>query len=362
MTSSGSNQSWLLPLLTLVVLLSALAALALFHPSLTNPQEPASSNENALLELSGATMGTRYRILLPTRLVEAASRDSLKTVITDRLAYLDRQLMSTYTPDSQLSQLNRQPAGEPMLVATELMTVLTAAKKVYQQSQGAFDITVKPLVDLWGFGPAGTRQDIPAEPDIRQALGELGMDRLEMDATNSTVMRSAGITLDLSAIAKGYAVDTLAGLLQARGLNDFLVEIGGEVKIHGTRPDGESWQVGIESPVPGQSRLFQSLNTNAAELAIAASGNYRNYFMHEGKRYSHTIDPRSGWPVSHDLASVTVIAGSAMDADAWATALSVLGVEAGMKLANELQLAAYFIVDGASGYSALHTDAFNRYL
>lgn len=307
-------------------------------------------------------MGTRYRVLIHRDAVPASRLGSLQTEISGMLEFLDRKLMSTFAPDSQFSLLNRQAPGQPMVVAAEMLTVLEAAAEITALSGGAFDITVKPLVDLWGFGADGTTRILPDQAGIDQALALTGSDKVELNAGAGTVTRTAPVTLDLSAIAKGFAVDELASLLESRDVGDYLVEISGEIRIRGSRPGATPWQVGIETPAPGAATLFQALQTGNRSLAIATSGNYRNYFMHDGMRYSHTIDPATGWPVNHNLAPVTVITGSAMRADAWATALTVLGPEAGMKLANELQLAAYFIVDGSTGFSAFHSEAFNRYL
>jgi len=356
MRRRSDNRKLLLPLLTLAVLLAALGLL-LNHPSLAPGQ-----GADGVIELAGPTMGTRYRVLVPQDAVTSRQLDDLGTLIGNRLAFLDTGLFSTYTDNSQLSGINRLETGRSMPLADEMVRVLAAASRIAADSGGAFDITVKPLVDLWGFGPGFSAGEVPDSARIAAALAETGMDRFMLDVGAGSVLKLAPVTLDLSAIAKGFAVDDIAGLVRREGITDFLVEIGGEVRFSGTRPDGNPWQLGIEVPGPGESRLFQALSVADDVPGIATSGNYRNYFDHAGVRYSHTLDPHTGWPVTHDLVSVTVIADNAMEADAWATAMAVLGTEAGMKLANELQLAVYFIVDGASGFSALHSIAFNRFL
>jgi thiamine biosynthesis lipoprotein len=356
MRRRSDNRKLLLPLLTLAVLLAALGLL-LKHPSVAPGQ-----GADGLIELAGPTMGTHYRVLVPQNVATSRQLEDLGTLVGNRLAYLDTGLFSTYTDHSQLSGINHLEPGRPMPLADEMVRVLAAANRIAARSGGAFDITVKPLVDLWGFGPGFTAGEVPDTARIAAALAETGMDRFMVDSATGTVLKLAPVTLDLSAIAKGFAVDDIADLLRGKGITNFLVEIGGEVHLSGTRPDGNSWQLGIEVPVPGESRLFQALSVAHDAPGIATSGNYRNYFDHAGVRYSHTLDPHTGWPVTHDLVSVTVIAGSAIEADAWATAMAVLGTEAGMKLANELQLAVYFIVDGASGFRALHSIAFNRFL
>ncbi len=352
----SDNGKLLLPLLALGVLLAVLGLL-LKHPSLA-PEQGAGD----VMELLGTTMGTRYRVLVPQGSVSPLQAEALGQQISARLDYLDTGLFSTYTPNSQLSHINRLDPGQSIHVAEEMAAVLETAFAISADSNGAFEITIKPLVDLWGFGPGFTFGSIPDPDSITFALAETGMARFTLDSASGSVRKLETVTLDLSAIAKGFAVDDISGLLIREGITDFLVEIGGEVRLGGSRPGGDPWQVGIESPVPGEAGLFQALSTGNESLAIATSGNYRNYFDIDGVRYSHTLDPLTGWPVTNDLVSVTVITDSAMEADAWATAMTVLGIEAGMKRANELQLAVYFIVDGASGFNALHSVAFNRFL
>jgi thiamine biosynthesis lipoprotein len=308
-------------------------------------------------------MGTRYRILLHTEAVSAeTTRQVLADVIGKRLNHLDKSLMSTYEPTSQLSVVNAMPVGQTMVVANELIDVISTAITVHEQSLGAFDITIKPLVDLWGFGPDPGPWGLPDEKAIAAALAQMGMNKLLLDRATNQLSKSAPVSLDLSAIAKGYAVDEVASILEAEGIGNYLVEIGGEIVSQGNRPDGSSWRLGIETPSSGESLLFQAIQPGNAKLAMAGSGNYRNFFLVDGQRYSHTINPVTGRPVTHDLAAVTVVAHSAMLADAWATALMVMGTEAGMKRANELQLAAFFIEDEANGFKAFHTEAFSRFL
>ena len=313
--------------------------------------------------MGGRTMGTSWRVLLPAAAVsDPAAFELLTAAIDSRLFRLDRELFSTYTADSALSRLNLQPGKEAFAATPELLSVMTEANRVHILSGGAFDITVKPLVDLWGFGPATPTFQVPDAAAITAALANLGQDSIVIEDSAGTITKPAQVTIDLSAIAKGYAVDAVADLLELRGLSDYLVEIGGEVMVRGQRPDGQPWRVGIETPLAGTSTLFQALVTGSDRLAMATSGSYRNFFNEDGQRYAHVINPVTGRPVTHNLASVTVIATSAATADAWATALLVLGPEAGMDLANELQLAAHFIEAGPGNFAAAHSQAFNRYL
>lgn len=323
------------------------------------------TNNTSLIVLNGQTMGTGYRILLPESALETQpARSMLEQAINERLHYLDKVLMSTYEPASRLSLLNDAAPGESIPITSELLEVFTVANDVYQHSSGAFDISIKPLVDLWGFGARGTIQGIPDESAIDVAKARLGMSAVVINENSgqATAYKNRDVTLDLSAIAKGFAVDQVALLLENRGFQHYLVEVGGEAASKGKKPDGNSWRLGIETPIEDQKSLFQQINTGDGKLAIAASGNYRNFFIVDGIRYSHAINPLTGWPVNHNLVSVTVVHDTAMMADAWATALLVLGPEEGMKLANELQLAAYFIITGSDGFSAQHSDSFKRYI
>ena len=358
---AGRIQYLILPALCVLAVIF-LGYLAVVPGTFREYPAGVTSQSSALATFEGQTMGTRYRILLPEPQLDGLTEpELLGTQISSRLNYLDRELMSTYQPDSQLSRFNRAAPGTPVKVDGDLIDVMVAAAEVRQASRGAFDTSVKALVDLWGFGAQPGQQAIPPQAAINRALQKTGMEHVLIDRMAGTLARPAEVTVDLSAIAKGYAVDEIALLLEKAGLADYLVEIGGEVITRGEKSPGETWQVGIESPEAAEGMLFHEIQLGSSRTAIATSGNYRNYFIHDGQRYSHIINPRTGWPVAHGLASVTVISESAMLADAWATALFVLGPEEGMKLANELQLAAYFILTGSTGFHARHSDAFNRY-
>jgi FAD:protein FMN transferase len=347
-------------LLSAVFLIVALASITLL--SFSDRNKVNALSHDGLIVHDGQTMGTTYRILLHAIALDEDTKQTLPVKISQLLNILDGEIFSTYAPDSQLSQLNRTAPGLSYLGSPELAKVFNAAMQVHNLSGGAFDISIKPLVDLWGFGVAMPAAGTPAQKEIDQTLERTGMEKLLLDKGTGAILRTEDVTLDLSAIAKGFAVDQLASLLEEEGQLNYLVEIGGEVVTRGARADGSHWQLGIENPVSGESGVFREINLTEEKTAIAASGNYRNFFMHEGQRYSHTLNPVTGWPVSHNLVSVTVIAESAMMADAWATALLVLGLEEGIELANELQLPAYFITDGNTGFHIEHSEAFSRYL
>ena len=204
-------------------------------------------------------------------------------------------------------------------------------------------MTVGPLVNLWGFGPAETGYEPPGNDTVTQAMENVGYAKLHVDCTIPALRKEIpGVYVDLSAFAKGHAVDVVAGLLDARALPDYLVEIGGEMRLRGTNARSEAWAIAIETP----DRTGRSVRTvvHLSDTAMATSGDYRNFFEHEGRFYSHTIDPRTGYPVAHNGASVTVVAETAAFADAAATALLVLGPDAGMRLAEQENIAAYFLL------------------
>lgn len=345
----GADKKWLFLLSALVV--SFLACLLVLR----------TDQQQQIVSMEGQTMGTRYRLLFHDASFESDNdREKLLQAVDERLEFLDSTVFSTYANDSQLSRFNRQ-VGTPVQVASELMTVLLAAGEVYRLSDGAFDVTIKPVIDLWGFGAESYEQVIPDPAQLELALSKKGMRSITLNKSHGTIRKGFDLSVDLSAIAKGFAVDDIARLLESLGFEDYLVEIGGELVARGSRPDGSTWQLGIERPDSGDPALMQRIKNTGNRIAVAASGNYRNFFLHEGRHYSHVIDPRTGWPISNGLVSVTVVSESAMLADAWATALMVLGPEEGVELANELQLAAYFILGDGSGFQTRHSDAFNRY-
>lgn len=298
------------------------------------------------LSLSGSTMGTSWNV----QLVSTKNSSSLQVLAQDishLLERLDKQIFSTYSATSEISRLNQAEPGTAMALSVDMLKVLQVAQQVYTASDHAFDITIAPLVNLWGFGPVALTQELPGPSAIDAARSLLGMEALIVDAQAATLIKKRAVQLDMSGIAKGYAVDKLAELLMAQGEENFLVEIGGELRVQGWRADQQAWTLAIEKPQAGSRTAFTSLYSQGGSLAVAGSGNYRNYREVAGKRYAHEIDPRTGYPVQHQLAAVTVIAASAMQADAWATALMVLGVEAGTIKANSLHLDAYFIMHNA---------------
>ncbi len=294
---------------------------------------------DAMTRLSGPTMGTGYRISLPQRLT-ADETETVRASVEAALGRVDA-LMSTYRSDSELSAFNAAGAKEWLDVAPDTAAVMAEALRTGSLSGGAFDVTVGPLVNLWGFGP-GDRQGVPSDEAIADAAALSGQNALRFLPKRGIAKDRDGLRVDLSGIAKGHAVDLVAERLEAAGFDSYLIDVGGELKARGRKADGAIWRVGIERPVPGEHQVQRVVTLEGG--AIATSGDYRNFFERGGRRYSHTIDPRTGRPVEHTLASVSVIADSAMTADSLSTALMVMGPEEGLALAESLELPALFLL------------------
>lgn len=294
-------------------------------------------------KLTGYSMGTSYTVSLVAKESEARALDTeVRTAIEEvNLA------MSTYLPRSDVSRFNDSPVDGWIAVSPMTAEVVSLSLEIAEASDGAFDPTVGPLVDLWGFGPKETTDQVPLESDIKAAMAMVGWQAIEVDITAHKLRKSEPRELDLSAIAKGYAVDQVANMLEARGIDNYLVEIGGEMRFAGTKPDEMHWRVAIETPDSEQRSVYKILEVS--DGAMATSGDYRNYFEQDGQRYSHTLDPQTGYPIRHDLVSATVLADRSVISDAYATAFMVLGVEEAMALAEELDLAVYLIQRDGDG-------------
>ena len=307
-------------------------------------------------------MGTRYHITVMTNPDVALSEAELKQAVDEQLRLLNQQL-STYLSDSELSRLNAVPVDETQHISANLFDVLMLSLELGWLSNGAFDITVGPLVNLWGFGPGGLERDanVPDEREIARSKSRVGFQNVEFNIVDNSVIKRRDVYIDLSAIAKGFAVDKIAELLSFAGYTDYMVEIGGELRLQGNSPKGQPWKIAIESPSANTfGQLHQAVNISGASMAT--SGDYRNFFEVDGKRYSHTIDPTTGYPINHQLASVTVISDSAAYADGLATAINVMGPELGMRMAESHNLAVYMIINTPQGFVAKVSKDFEPYL
>ncbi|WP_218940351.1 FAD:protein FMN transferase [Denitrobaculum tricleocarpae] len=310
-----------------------------------------------LVTLDGKTMGTTYSVKLagtPRGIDERA----LAQDIEETLESVNLQ-MSTYRPDSELSRFNAADEGAWVSTSADTRFVIDAALRVSRLTAGAFDPTVGPIVELWGFGAGHDDPQLPSPEDAAAAREVVGFSKVETRSGDSAVAKQTrGVNLDLSGIAKGFGVDKVAEYLEREGVENYLVEVGGELRSKGVGPGGKPWRVGIERPsgVPGDLQQVIELKGEA----LATSGNYRIFFEQDGRRYSHIIDPRTGRPVEHSLASATVVAPTTMEADALSTSLLVLGPDAGMKLAVEQDIAAFFITGNGESLSETSSPAFAR--
>jgi len=302
-------------------------------------------------------MGTTYTIKLNISETKI-DRPTISTEIYHRLDEINSQ-MSTYMETSTLSLFNQSNTQDWKEIPPELYAVIEEALRINKLSYGAFDITIGPVVNLWGFGPEAQLEIIPEESTIKETLDNVGSQKIHLREQPYAIRKDKpDLYIDLSAIAKGYAVDVIADYLDKLSINNYMVEIGGEIKTRGVNPDNKIWQIGIEKPLNDQ-RSVQTIIT-LKNTAMATSGDYRNYFEENGNRYSHTIDPSTGKPITHKLASVTVLHPSTMTADAMATALLVLGPERGFELAVMENLAVMFIVRDKDNFIEIMTPQFQR--
>lgn len=291
------------------------------------------------LALSGKTMGTTYTVKLIKQADMPLDIDTLAAEIDAALIQVNA-LMSTYDPNSELSLLNKSEAGIPFPISEQTEYVLTEALRLNELSSGSLDVTVGPLVNSWGFGPNKKPERIPSVAQLAQISELVGSDKFSLSAGAVTKLKS-GVYIDLSTIAKGYGVDVVADILEQKRIENYLVEIGGEMRVSGTKAEGVDWKIAIEKPIIGERAVQQIISIG--NNAIATSGDYRNYFEEDGVRYSHLIEPTTGYPISHNLVSVTVIHTSSMTADGLATALNVMGTEKAKDLVLRNNIAVFMV-------------------
>lgn len=322
---------------------------------------PANGSDNVYL-LAGETMGTTYnvKVVLPPG-SKSDAVDKAKTAVDAALEKVNA-LMSTWRPDSELSRFNQFSETTPFKVSPETIEVFELSQAVSEASSGTFDITVGPLVNAWGFGPDDRTLTGPSEAELAALRERVGYRNLTIDPAALTLRKARpDIYCDLSAVAKGYGVDCVAKTLEGLGLHDYMVEVGGEVRTRGTK-NGASWRIAIERPLIGGRDIERVVAMPVAGLSMATSGDYRNYYEVDGVRLSHTIDPRTGRPITHNLASASVLCATCAEADAYATALMVLGPDEGFALACKLDLAALLIIrEAPDQFVEKATPAFQRY-
>ncbi len=295
-----------------------------------------------VLELSGLTMGTGYNIVAVDH-SRSIDRNELRAAVDASLSDVMAQ-MSNWDSQSELSRFNAHRSTGAFDVSPELAGVLRAAQEVHGASDGRFDVTVGPLLDLWGFGAGKTHGAAPSDAQIADALACCGQSRA-FDVQGTTLRKSIPeAEIYVSAIGKGYGIDRVARALADFGLTDYMVEIGGDLYTAGRNPDGQPWQIGIETPDAFDRGVMRVVGVSG--MGMATSGDYRNFFEQDGVRYSHILDATTGRPVTHNTTSVTVMTDNAMLADAWATALLVLGRKRGLEIANDRDMAVLFLERG----------------
>lgn len=305
-------------------------------------------------EFGGPTMGSHYSV----KYVASASTPepaALKAEVEALLAEVDEQ-MSTWRADSELSRFNRLPAGNCRVMPEPVLRLVRLGEELSTQSDGAFDLTVEPLLDLWGFGPQSRGERVPTAEEIAEARANVGHQLLRIDGER--LCKAAAVQLDLNSIAAGYTVDLVGARLAELGVGSYLLDITGELKGMGRKPDGTPWRIAIEAPRADQ-RVAQKILTLDG-LGVSTSGDYRNYFERDGRRYSHTLDPRSGAPIDHRLASVTVLDPQALRADGLSTLLMVLGPERGYAFAEQAGIPALFVTRTDEGFASRATPEFTR--
>ncbi len=296
----------------------------------------------------GQTMGTTFSVKVAGPPLSDEQRARAQEAIESQLAAVNG-LMSTYLPSSELSRFNQWKSSEPFALSPQTFEVFKVAQHVGLLSGGAFDVTVGPLVNAWGFGPPGKPAHPPSAAELDALRARVGWDKIFLEEGQPAIRKiRPDVYCDLSALAKGYAVDQVSVTLTKLGHVEHMVEVGGEVRAQGSNAQGQPWRIGVEKPLDGGRAVERTLPLE--NHAMATSGDYRNYYEEGGRRISHEIDPRTGQPIGHRLASITVVTERCVEADAFATALIVLGEQEGYRLAVEQNLAALFLIRKADGF------------
>ena len=312
-------------------------------------------SEQAIQKLEGSAQGTTYHISYWSEL--PVDGKDIEASIHNEFDAIDKTL-SNYRPDSIIERFNSTENTVSQEVGNEIISLVRIAQTVHQATQGCFDLTIKPLFELWGF--RGDELTIPNESTILKTLTQIGMEKLEVVDETHLRKKQSNLKVDLSSIAQGYSVGKISRVLEQKGIKNYLVEIGGELKTRGHKPDSQAWRIAVERPLPGE-QVMQKIITmpKKSPIAVMTSGTYRHYFDHEGRRYSHILDARTGRPVAHDLVSITVIHEDPTIADAWDTALLCLGQKDGMKVANAEKIPALFIQQQDNELIESRSDALN---
>lgn len=315
---------------------------------------PGCGDGRSQESFGGPTMGSTYSIKY-VRPAGGAEPGAVQAEVEQILAEVDRQ-MSTYRSDSDIERFNQLPAGSCQAMPEPVLQLVRVGERLSRESDGAFDLTVEPLLDLWGFGPQGRAEQVPSDEALALARQRVGHGHLRIEGDR--LCKDAAVEVDFNSIAAGYAVDRIAARLQAMGIDNYLAEATGELKAAGRKLDGSAWRIALEEPRDDQQVAERIIAVDGQ--GVSTSGDYRNYFERDGRRYSHTFDARSGRPVEHALASVTVIHPSALMADGLSTLLLILGPERGWAYAEKQDIAAFFVIRADTGFVTRSTPAFDR--
>ena len=335
----------LLPIIFITLLLSAC--------------NPASNNSaiGKASKLKGEAIGTTYSIIYLDP-QEQLSSETLKTEF-NQLINAANQSMSTYHPNSEISTFNKSQSTEPVKTSPTLRKVVAEGIRLHQMTEGALDITLKPLSSLWGFGPNGIPHTVPSDNQLTAIKRKTGVEKITIEG--EMLSKSvAALQIDLNTIGKGFLVDQTAELLEQYNIDNYLVEIGGEMRLKGLNDKGQPWKIGVINPTEGaptsQHTVFPGNN------GVATSGDYYQYFEKDGKRYSHILNPVTGKPIDHNLASVTVLHPMSMTADGLATAIMVLGADKGLALAEKHRIPIYIIIRDGDKFVSKMSSAFEAHL
>ncbi|WP_238925386.1 FAD:protein FMN transferase [Vibrio sp. S11_S32] len=309
------------------------------------------------VHLSGPTMGTGYNVKYLVSDGQPSAKDLQKGI--DKVLEKVNDEMSTYRPNSELSQFNQHRSNQPFTVSEDTATVIREALRINKVTEGAMDVTVGPIVNLWGFGPEDRPDHTPSDEKLEQRRAITGIQHLQ-ETGDALIKDIPDLYVDLSSIAKGRGTDEVASYLESIGINDYMVEVGGEIRAKGKNQQGVAWRIAVEKPVINERAVENIIEPG--NMAIATSGDYRNYFEQDGVRYSHIINPKTGKPINNKVVSVTVLNPSCMTADGLSTGLMVLGEVDGIRIANKENIPVLYIVKTKGGFKEYASEAFKPYL
>lgn len=339
---------------------AALLAVTIFFVGCDNAPKPAQTTAPAVTVLEGKTMGTFWRVSVAG--IDAKRAGELQSKIQTQLD-ADDQLLSTYKNDSALMRFNLSSSLSPWPVNDAMADIITSALRIGAKTDGAMDITVGPLVNLWGFGPDHQPLHIPTQEQIDAAKAKTGLQHLKVvnEAHQNALQKDLPeLYVDLSTVGEGYAADHLARLMEQEGIARYLVSVGGALNSRGMNGEGHPWRVAIQKPTDRENAVQAIVDINGH--GISTSGSYRNYYELDGKRLSHVIDPKTGRPIEHNLVSVTVIAPTALEADGWDTGLMVLGTDKAKEVVRREGLAVYMIVKEGEEFKTWMSPQFKSFL